>query len=606
MKKIYRRLAFLAMLAFAGGCGNNFLDITPETSITVANFWKSAQDIKLYANAYYENKNWFPKYNYSVGNIELDATSDNLIKAVYDPFLNGENKVPTTEEMNYLEVYKLNYFLENYQNGGIKEDEVAHYVGETYFFRAYSYFTKLKRYGDVQWVGRTVAPGDAELYVGRSPRNVVADYILADLTEAARLLSSKSTMTERRVTKEVALLLKSRVALFEGTWEKYHNGTKFGVQNPDWDKYFRIAVAAGDDLFELNTQELDNVGAEEGYADLFRQSDYSSSKEIMLFRNFYDGSAGGNNVTSCTESNRDMGITQSLVDAYLDARGMPRRLSTLNLSDATLFRVVQNRDPRLAQTIFVPGYKVYKKDQPRAGLDTMGYRTFRLPTLGAGSPDRNMTGYQIYKGHDNASTTRRESFRGVIATIYFRYAEALLNYAEAKAELGELSQDDLGKTINLLRKRVGMPDMIIGAIPDDPERSELFPEVGALIYEIRRERRVELALEGFRPDDLRRWAAYGKLIKDWKPKGASWGQWATSGVQIEGLTGVADTVSSDILKNYVEVDGHIAAYQTISQGVVRNPLPLGYQPRLDRDYLYPYPLQEIQLNPGKVYQNPGW
>lgn len=585
------------------GCGNDFLDMAPATNITTEGFWHSPADVRLYTNSYYNNTNWFPRPVYGMGTFELDKTSDNMVGTSYDKFLNGEGMIPVTEEMNYFEIYQLNYFLANYQSQGLTEADVPHYVGETYFFRAYSYFQKLVKYGDLQWVDVPLNPNSEKLYVGRSPRNVCADLILQDLTNAVRLLETRTTMKDRRVTKEIALLMKSRVALFEGSWEKYHDGTDFGVKNADWNKYFRIAAEAADSLIEMGTCELDYVGEEEGYAKLFRQTDYSSSKEILLWRNYVAGKEGGHSRTGFTEESRDNGITKSLVDAYLDKNGLPiRAAGSVYHTDTTLYKTVLDRDPRLAQTIMVPGHVVYEKNFQ--GGDEKGRKIFKTPNFQGGN---NNTGYQIYKGLDTEDADRRKEFEGISATYYFRYAEALLNFAEAKAELGTLTQGDLDKSINLLRDRVGMPHMTIGNIPDDPERAEKFPDISPLLYEIRRERRVELALEGFRKDDLRRWAAYDELIQGWRPLGANAKQWAAGGVLIDGMTSPSDTTGTDMLKNFVIRDGHISVYQAVNEdGSVTNPLPQGYNVRLNRDYLSPYPSQEQTLNPGKVYQNPNW
>lgn len=605
MKKRYN-LGIMFILAdlFLAGCGNDFLDIAPSTQITTEAFWNSPADVRLYANSYYENKDWLPRPIYGMGTFELDRTSDNMVATNYDTYLNGEGTIPVTTDLKYKEVYSLNYFLANYQNNGLTEADVAQYVGETYFFRAYSYFQKLVKYGDVQRLDEPVNTSSPGLYVGRTPRNVNADLILKDLSEAIRLLSSRKTMKERRVTKEVALLMKSRVALFEGSWEKYHNGTVFGVPNPDWDKYFRIAAEASDSLINMGTCALDNVGVKDGYAELFRQSDYTNSKEILLWRNYVAGKDGGHSRTGKTEESDNNGITKSLVDAYLDINGLPiKAAGSVYHGDETLYKTVLDRDPRLAQTIMVPGHIVFKKNY-KGGLDSLGYKTFRTPNFTAGA---NNTGYQIYKGLDIEDANRRSEWQGISATYYFRYAEALLNFAEAKAELGTLTQGDLDKSINLLRDRVGMPHMVLGNIPDDPERAKTFPEISPLLYEIRRERRVELALEGFRKDDLRRWAAYGKLIRGWHPLGANAAQWSVGGVRIEGLTGAADTTGTGMMDHFVIRDGHISVYQLREDnGKITNPLPDGYGVVLNRDYLEPYPSQEIMLNPGKVYQNPNW
>jgi hypothetical protein len=230
----------------------------------------------------------------------------------------------------------------------------------------------------------------------------------------------------------------------------------------------------------------------------------------------------------------------------------------------------------LSQTIFTPGTVISTN---RAG---------NLPDVIFENPDfvnsaNPPTGYELYKGHNTDATQQVEnSTQGL---IYFRFGEAMLNFAEAKAELGTITQADIDKSINLLRDRVGMIHLVIGNINNDPDWD--FPALSPIINEVRRERRVELACEGFRHDDIFRWAAAGKLILNWKPKGAKLEQWLT-------------LFPAEILnKHPVNTNGYIEPFLNISS------MATGYKFKVNRDYLSPLPSDQLVLNP-KLSQNPQW
>lgn len=242
--------------------------------------------------------------------------------------------------------------------------------------------------------------------------------------------------------------------------------------------------------------------------------------------------------------------------------------------------MVRNRDPRLSQTIYTPGDVITNNKPGGAAPDT-----FYKPTLDASGETQSITGYEIYKGH-TTDYTQQIPQQGTQGLILMRYAELLLIFAEAKAELGTISQADIDASINLLRARVGMPALNMSNIVTDP--GWLFPNLPPLINEIRRERRVELAVEGFRLDDIFRWAAADKLIVGTKPVGAKWIQWATLFSDL--------TVGNNI---YINAAGYIDPYQKTTN------LLTGFKFDIHRDYLLPLPQDELTLNKN-VKQNPGW
>ena len=591
MKKINILLA--AIILVSTSCKKGFLDQAPKSSISDAEYWKSANDLKLYANGYYDapvgapsNYNTtllpsFSGYN-QAGNFgdDADLGSDNMISIPYNPTLNGESVVPASGGgWDWSQLRTINYFMANYQKVNDKFDNVKPYVGETLFFRALFYFNRLKNFGNLPWIDKPLTNLDTqELFQGRQSRNVIVDHILDDLDKAIQYLPSNGSAEAFRVNKEIAMLFQSRVALYEGTWEKYHSGTPFGVSGQDGSKYLQKAASAAKSLID-NPQgyHLDNMGAAGGYWKLFNQVDYSGSSEVMLWRKFDNSLGLSQRWYLFVPIALQRGITKSLVDDYLCTDGKPIAVSPLYKGDDSLSHVVANRDPRLQQTIFVPGTTI-TTDRPNGAPNVI----FQTPdfTNSANVP----TGYELFKGHNTDATQQVEnSTQGL---IYFRFAEVLLNFAEAKAELGTLTQGDLDISINLLRNRVGMSHLLMGVITPDPHWE--FPGLSPIINEVRRERRVELACEGFRHDDIFRWAAANTLIVNWQPKGAKLKQWATQ-------------FTAETLNKYpTDVNGYIEPFKNISS------MANGYQFKTDRDYLWPIPNDQLVLNPKLGPNNPGW
>jgi hypothetical protein len=388
------------------------------------------------------------------------------------------------------------------------------------------------------------------------------------------------------VNKETAMLLQARIALYEGTWEKYHANTAFGVNGVNGEKFIKKAADVTDALIALNTCALDNVGAENGYQNIFNKESYVGSKEVLFWRQ-YNASLGITNGWSDFSTYGALsGLSKKMIDSYLCTDGKPIEESALYQGDDNLVKVVTNRDPRLNQTIYVNDGKhlQFPTSQPNPYFI---YPAFDI------NDKLCVTGYQLYKGHIpsvNLSGSMNQN-----AMIYFRYAEALLINAEAKAELGTIAQADIDKTIKLLRDRVGMPNMILVDVESFTYPSKEFPLLSNIINEIRRERKVELAAEGFRVDDIFRWAAADILIQGYKPQGAKLAQW-------QGTLNPAPSEAfvAAVGKLAADADGYILPYAT--QLVVAE---TGYNFDLNRDYLSPLPTNQLMVNKALV-NNPGW
>jgi len=586
----YKNIIFILLSGLfltTASCKKEFLERSPETSISDSEFWKSANDLKLYANNWYST---FPLYRgfgtIGIYGLDADQGSDNMITMTYNTGLNGENVLPATGGWSYSNIRNVNYFLANYQKSTEAFDNIKPYVGEAYFFRAYFYFDLLKTYGDLPWVNKPLLPNSPELFDARLPRNVIVDSLLSDLDKAITYLPSNGQAQVSRINKQIAQLFQGRVALYEGTWEKYHKlkNTSFQVAGSDGNKYIQKAIEVTNNLIENSMgYGLDPIVADAsnnnmGYWGLFNRTNYRSSPEIMLWAESIQTLNGGHNWHRYTFSGAGRGITKNMIDAYLCTDGNPISTSPLYENDKTLLNVVKNRDPRMVQSIYVnDGQHILTSKNPNT--------LFISPSFDSPAESRSATGYQLYKGH-NPLESQQIAERGTTGVILFRFAEALLINAEAKAELGVLNQSDLDNTINKLRRRVNMPDMILASLPEDT-RPE-FAGLSRVINEVRRERRVELAFEGYRKDDLLRWAAMDEKIVGWKPLGAKRAQW--------------DGIVPSAVLNAIPVNdaGYIELFKNIPA------LSAGYKFKLNRDYLSAIPTAQITLNKDKIKQNPGW
>lgn len=591
MKLLHATILVLFCYGCLSSCQKDILEQTPGTNISDADYWKTANDLKLYANNFYNNM--LPNYNGwgSTGIYGLDAdSSDNMISTTYNSALNGERVVPGNggrygDYADWNALRNVNYLLANYTKVTEPFEVIQPYVGEALFFRAYFYFDKLKRFGDLPWINVPLNTLSEEVFSERLPRSVIVDSIMSDLDKAITYLPTKGSAEVSRVNKEIAMLFQARIALFEGTWEKYHAGTVFGVEGSDGRTFLEKAATVSASLLDNSGgYTLTEFSDDNGYWSLFNQVNYASNNEVMLWRAFDLGLSLGHRWHRYTIGGAGRGATKDLIDAYLCIDGKPIGSSDLYQGDATLAAVATNRDPRLRQTIYIPdGTHVITNNRPGGQEPVL----FEYPTFDVANENKSLTGYQVYKGH-NPDYNQQQDL-GTTGQIIFRFAEAHLIYAEAKTELDQFSQSDADRSINLLRKRVGMPGLMVGSIATDPNQE--FAGINPLLNEIRRERRVELACEGYRSDDLFRWAAIDEKIKGWKPKGAKRAQWE--------VAGVPPNIAQAAKSFPVDANGFIEYYQNVGA------LSAGYQFNLGRDYLSPIPLDQISLNP-KIKQNPGW
>ncbi|NHA06358.1 RagB/SusD family nutrient uptake outer membrane protein [Mucilaginibacter sp. HC2] len=586
-KQLLYIYSILGLLAISSCKKDGLLNQAPPTSLTEASYWHTPSDLQNYMNNLYGKDNIFPHYrNYgSLGIYSVDDNSDNMVPQSLDGRLSGQLTINNSSYADWANIRDVNYFLANYSKVSGAASDIAPYVGEAYFFRAMLYFQAVQNVGGVPFITKALNVDEiTALNAPRLPRNVVVDSILNDLNRAITNLPAKGKAQSQRLYKEYAQGFKARVCLFEGTWEKYHAGDAFGVSGQNGANYLQMAADAANTVISSGVYQLDNVGVSNGYFNLFNQTDYTSSKEIMFWgaynqqagittywQNYYQFGSGGTNSD---------GLSKSLVDDYLCTDGKPISLSPLYKGNDSLAHQLKNRDPRLRQSVFLYGDTVISNIPGASPL-----KLFTYPGLVSGTPCT--TGFQIRKGlNTDYFQDSHNGPGGTDGVIYMRYAEILLIYAEARAELGTLTQGDVDMTINKLRDRVKMPHLNIASIAADP--NWLFPSLSPVINEVRRERRIELACEGYRLNDVLRWAAAPTVIVGKSPLGAKANQFLTVIPAIKIGTNL-----------FVNADGYIAPYGNVSS------MASGYQFNVNRDYLLPIPVQETVVNPA-IKQNPGW
>lgn len=585
--KRYILYFFLAGILFSTSCSEDFLERYPLDELAPQDFFHSPEELRLYANRFYTLLPADQGYSFIFWS---ERNSDNLVPAEFDVRLAGTRTIPSSAAAggwNWTDIRQTNYFLQHCDQAEGAAADISHYIGEVRFFRAFLYFDKVKTFGDVPWISKPLATNSLDLFYPRTPRNIVVDSIIADLDSAIAWLKPAAKAEVSRLNREIAMLFKARVCLYEGTWEKYHDGTPFGVPGSDGTGFLQQAAGTAEQLMQLNSFSIYKGPEGREYWSLFNQFDYTGNKEVMLWKKFDAGLQITHNLGRYLPfGTGKIGMSKSLIDSYLCTDGKPVSVSPVFMGYDSLLAETSNRDPRLLQSLFLPGYDM-TVNSPGGQYD----QKFTLPTLDGVGEFRNTTGYAIYKGANPDYSQHTNNDIGTQGSIIFRYAEALLILAEAKAELGTLTQADADKTVNALRDRVGMVHLDINNITSDPNWD--FPNLSPLINEIRRERRVELVCEGFRWDDLARWRAH-HLIVGKRPRGARYTGTNLDGAYKDYQGNPTIFIGTNL---FVDENGYIDPYQVVLPG------GFGFSP--GRDYLSPIPTDEMTLN-GNLSQNPGW
>lgn len=572
-------------------CNDDFLDTNPKSSIAKETFFNTESDLQLYINGLHSVEGT-EIYLGDQGTDNLATTGAVEIKNIITGSPSAEN---ITSGWSWERLRNINFFLENYSKASIDQELKNHFEGVARYYRAEFYFSKLKRFSDVPWYSTTLSVDDPELFKPRDSRAVVADSIINDIQFASKNIVEN--VPYGNINKWAALLLQSRIALYEGTYRKYHPelNLKSSANN-----FLEIARDAAKELIDSGNFNIYNTGnPNSDYAALYQTANLATISEAILV-NVYDekGKPGGNYTVF---GDYEQSPSKSLLNSYLMADGTKFGDQT-GSNTFTYVKEFENRDPRLSQTFSYPGWIM------------AGSKTPYIQNL-----NKNFTGYHQLKGYNNTLVNS-----GTDIAVY-RYAEALLVYAEAKAELGTLTQEDVELTINKLRLRAGLPNLNMNLANSniDPNLAIDFPNVSGtnkgVILEIRRERRVEFAVESFRFDDLMRWQA-GKILEK-NPIGMYFpglGKYDMTGDGIEDIRIIASSEdvpspkelnSSGTQLVYYKAGfiGDQAAGLFLSDGTSGNIITSSVIPKfVEPKYYYrPIPANQVFLNP-KLTQIFGW
>jgi starch-binding outer membrane protein, SusD/RagB family len=565
-------------LLLASQCGcNKITDLKPINEISDVDYWKTPDQFRLAANEFYTYLRTFT--DVINDNPHADVRSDLITGTGKNAFSNGNNTLSITDgnwNAGYTRLRAINYLLDKAASYPVPAD-VATYVAEAKFFRAYVYFDLLQQFGEVPLISTPLGVNSEELQAPRNKRNDVVDFIIKDLEEAIAALPLESAIaaaSKGRISKGAAQALLARASLYEGTWQKFRNGDA-ARYNSLLDK----AIANSDAVITSTQYQLfapPQLG-DSAQKYMFILEDQksnpanltkSANKEYIL-ANKYDFNLRQIrfNVTH-TVVNNVLWVTRKFANLYLCQDGLPVEISPLFQKYGTPRSEYGNRDNRMKYTMMIDGNLYWDNENPGARSTWQSDPADSASSRGKHNAAAN-SGYANQKwGTERRLNDMEEGYDYPV----IRYAEVLLTYAEAKFERnGTISDADLDKSLNLVRNRVnkGMPKLSNALVTGNGLDMRT---------EIRRERTIELYLEGFRIDDLKRW----KTAETEMPMPLLGIKWK----------GTAFETRWKLINPALDADGNLI----LESG----------RKWSEKNYLYPVPTQQIQLNANLLPNNTGW
>lgn len=556
------------------------MEFEPEAEMSDAQVWTKAENFQLFANQFYGWTRDFSSgttyHNGVADGPHSDTRSDLMCESSLNVYSAGTNSIPESDG-NYTALYKQIYYtnlLLNRAESFSNKSDIRIPVAEAKFFRAYCYFELVQLYGNTVLITEPLDMDSEQLYTPRNDRSEVIDLCIKDLKEAAADLPAVP-VEAGRISSDAAWAFLSRVALYEGTWQKFHNGGADATTNSDRvSSLLNTAKDASKRVIEGGRCQLfyNATLGNDSYRYMFILEDTkcnpaglttSDNKEYILSRRHRLSDGINFNITKAYLANA-IYPTRKLANMYLCQDGLPITKSPKFQGYSGATTEFQNRDNRMLTTLAQNGESVWDNtaNNSRSSWDDNDLSRAKTVKVTANS------GYQTHKWAVERQVADRQE---AMSFPVIRYAEVLLNFAESIYELnGKISDSDLNKSLNLVRRRVN---------PTMPALTNTFAESNGLSMreEIRRERTVELAFEGFRIDDLKRWAtAKTEMPQD------------LVGVLYRGT--------------WFETNWTSQARPLNTQGCI-----IMYSGRVwgDKNYLYPLPSDQLQLNPN-LGQNPGW
>ncbi|MCS4163816.1 RagB/SusD family nutrient uptake outer membrane protein [Sphingobacterium sp. BIGb0116] len=628
---------------------NKYLDREPLSNVTPQEYLNTEADLAAYTVGRYA----FPSHSgWGLGTFANDNGTDNQVTSSYSTrWVPGEWRVPSSGgEWDFTQIRQLNYFLEQvlpkWKNGKLTGNSanITHYVGEAYFLRAYEYFNKVQALGDFPIIRNTLKDNMEELTAAsiRQPRNMVVRFILSDLDSAITLLNDVAPDGKNRISKKAALLFKSRVGLFEGSWLKYHKGTAFVPGGTGWPgakshpnfsinidneiNYFleqsMTAAAQVADAVELvgNTKDDGYNSSSNPYFKMFGDENLNGYSEVLLWRsysmplgithavNHYMNRNGGNS-----------GYSRGLVENFTMKNGLPIYASNAGYAgDDSISLVKKNRDNRLQLFMKAPGELSYTNQTSSTGA----VQTEPRPDIIGLAETRYVTGYAVKKGMSYLFA-QAEGQTGTTGSIIFRAVEAYLNYIEASYLAKGVIDAKANSYWTKIRERAGVNTDFMATVNATDMQKEAQGDFAAysagqllsdkLLYNIRRERRLELVAEGFRFNDLRRWRALDQLANNpyiiegmrlWGPMQDWYKYKGVSTLIVPGTAGKTANVSSPQESQYLR------PYRI---NLSANNLVLNGYSWTSAHYLSPIAISHLSITSTDgspagsiIYQNPNW
>lgn len=649
-----------ASTAVVSSC-NDMLDLDPVSQITPDAYYSNADQLAAYLNSYYNGSLSAPfsglmyhSGGYDDGLARSDGNTDIMVAGGGSTtlFANNHWEVSAGKDLQgyYGNIRVFNYFLDKavkgYEAGEISGDAtlIRNYIGEGYFFRALHYFRMLAYYGDLPIITEVLEDKDEVLVENskRSPRNEVARFILEDLDKAIAHLAPRSMFNGQRVNKEAALLFKSRVALFEATFEKYHKGSGRVPGDANWPgakmaynsgKSFNIdsevnffleqamdaAKQVGDIALTANNHVLQpqegTISGWNPYFEMYSQPSLSNVAEVLLWKQYNKSLSISHDTPWRVTTGCNDGYTRTFTESFLMKNGLPIYASNDYQGDETLEQVKADRDERLQLFVWSENTLVIADPaSPKYGVDSM--KNFKAPDIvGSSNEVLCITGYQPRKYYTyDYEQTKNDEMNGTNACPIFRSAEAMLNYIEACYEKNGSLDGTATAYWKKLRERAGVnTDFNTTVNFTDLSKESAWSvysgttQVSPMLYNIRRERMCETFSEGLRFADLIRWRSFDRLMTTkWIPEGCNfWDKIYTYYNEDD----IKANGSSDANVSQKALGKYLRPY---SKSMTNNELYDGYTWH-EAYYLYPIGISDLRtassdrdLNTSNMYQNPYW
>ena len=664
MKSLYR-IALAATFVFSFVSCDDFLDSEPQSAVDPDRYFTEVSQLQAYADEIYPRV--LPGSNRGYYETDDQYTDNQISEVAPDRFFEGQWKVPYSEgNWSFETIYRLNFFFsevlprfgedlsgsQNTISGDLAS--IRHYIGELYVLRALEYFKRYRAFGDFPIITEPLPDDETVLSEAskRMPRNEVARFILSYLDKAETLMDGKN-MATTRINRDLALLIKSRVALYEGTWLKYFKGTAFVPNGDGWpgkskdynanyqypsgsieneiNYFLDEAISASKEVAEryknsltANTGILPQSASEVAnpFYDMYVSDDLSSYSEVLLWKQYTYGISTHGVCVGANQGNWALGVTRSYVQNFLMADGTPvyangsyAEGNGVYKGDKTIADVRANRDSRLSVFLKEPGQKNILVDGT-SPLSTF-YRTEPYPGITDGANQtRATTGYLLRKGGTFDVKHYQDVWAGFVGVVLYRSVEALLNYMEASYERNGMLDGTAREYWQIIRRRANVSDNIEATIAATDMSKEAENDWGAYsagqlltdktLYNIRRERRCEFLSEGLRYMDVCRWRAMDQLIaKPYIPEGIH--LWNTpmekwyNGLVADGSASatVSQKSDSEYLRPYRRNSG-----QRCYDGYTWK---MGHylEPIMAKQFLITAP-DGVSVESSPIYQNPYW